>query len=75
MKQLICECGCESKAKYLCTGFEYDPKKPDKKGDKFIDEPCCYNAMCYLSESSDELGFPFEARSILYLENEKCSDA
>jgi len=64
-----CECGCGQEGEYLMTGYDYDRTKPDGKGEKFVDEPACVNAVLYCRESAQELGLPFSARRIAAEEN------
>ena len=61
---VLCRCGCNGPATYLCSGTDYDPAGPNGRGEPFRDEPCCYSVMQYLAESSEELGFPFVVRRI-----------
>jgi len=64
--KLKCLCGCNQDAEYLCTGFDFDPSKVGNKGKKFVDEPCCHNAMLYLEERSYEMNLlPFSKRKII----------
>lgn len=63
-RKRICQCGCKGDASWLCTGNDYDPRKPGGKGKEFVDEPACTNAALYLDESASQLGLPFTRRHI-----------
>jgi hypothetical protein len=61
---VLCRCGCECEASWLCTGYEYDPYTPDHRGQPFRDEPCCEGSKAYLEDASAEFGHSFSARRI-----------
>lgn len=59
-----CECGCNSDAAWVVSGFDYDPRAPGGKGKPFK-TPACSGAATYLEESSAELGLPCSKRFII----------
>lgn len=59
-----CKCGCEGKADWLVSGYDYNPEDPNGKGKKFVDEPCCLDAMLYMMESGAELDLPVNKKPI-----------
>lgn len=54
---LMCRCGCESEAEFLCDGTDFD-------GSKFTDEPACIGATIYMESSAWEFELPFSKRPI-----------
>jgi hypothetical protein len=57
-----CRCGCGGEARWLVTGYDYDPRAKDGRGEQFTDEPCCSTVTSYLEECSAELGHPISKR-------------
>lgn len=54
----MCGCGCGGPAVFVVTGFDFDPRAPGGRGEPFT-APSCTASADYLTEGSEELGFPY----------------
>lgn len=59
-----CTCPCKGDASWLMTGYDYDPKKPGKRGERFVNQPACDAAAVWCEENASMLGLPFERKPI-----------